>query len=156
MRQGVPHMVTASSIEHSTNESDFFKSPQPSEARELSMSPPPGGRGELNTYGPSQQGNTREDKDDDPVKVKLLRCGVALHRTKDGYAGRANTIGGYFELNRQVTAFDLCLFFDEPAHQSIILVLRLCQERQRRTLALSLPISPRHTVSELKYLPTPR
>lgn len=90
-------MIGESSITHSiSNESDLFKSPHLSESRDLSPSPPPGGQVRDNL------GGARDDKDDDPVKAKLLRCGVALHRTKDGYAGRANTIGGYFELNRQV------------------------------------------------------
>ncbi|KZO93160.1 nucleotide-diphospho-sugar transferase [Calocera viscosa TUFC12733] len=30
-----------------------------------------------------------------------IRCNVLVHRLKDGYAARANTLGTYFELNRQ-------------------------------------------------------
>lgn len=94
---GMIRMAATPSVAHSTSDSDLFKSPMPSEARELSMSPPPGGggRGDLNK-------DAGDDSEDDRVDPKKLRCGVALHRTKDGYAGRANTIGGYFELNRQV------------------------------------------------------
>lgn len=45
-----------------------------------------------------------EGLQDDPLDPNSLRCGVTLHRLKDGYAGRANTIGAYLELNRQVLA----------------------------------------------------
>jgi len=34
-------------------------------------------------------------------ELPRLHCGVTLHRLKDGYAARANTIGAYVELNRQ-------------------------------------------------------
>jgi hypothetical protein len=44
----------------------------------------------------------KQDVQEDPVDPNSVRCGVTLHRMKDGYAGRANTVGAYFELNRQV------------------------------------------------------
>lgn len=36
------------------------------------------------------------------ISSPAIRCGVVLHHLKDGYAARANSIGAYFELNRQV------------------------------------------------------
>ncbi|KAG8733352.1 hypothetical protein FRC11_006956 [Ceratobasidium sp. 423] len=35
---------------------------------------------------------------------KPLRTAYIVHRTKDGFAGRGNTVAGYMELNRQVLA----------------------------------------------------
>lgn len=76
--------------------SDLFPTPDPSQA--------------------SQNGDDDSDDSDDPRRPRVsqsetpktdvdpatLRCGVTLHRLKDGYAGRANTTVSYFELNRQV------------------------------------------------------
>lgn len=79
------------SVAHSTtNDSDLFKSPQHSiDGRATS---PPG----------SDDDHPTNELEEDPTDPKLLTIGVTLHRMKDGYAGRANTIGSFFELNRQV------------------------------------------------------
>ncbi|CAE6462552.1 unnamed protein product [Rhizoctonia solani] len=38
------------------------------------------------------------------ANTKPLRTAYVVHRTKDGFAGRGNTVSGYMELNRQVLA----------------------------------------------------
>jgi hypothetical protein len=58
----------------------------------------------------SRSNNPAQDKASALIKKAILpednlpsfRCGVTLHHLKDGYAARANTIGTYSELNRQV------------------------------------------------------
>ncbi|KAF8322193.1 hypothetical protein DL93DRAFT_2072048 [Clavulina sp. PMI_390] len=110
-----------SSMAPSTDGSDLFKSPEPSQLPSIAGSPPTlmrqfssggteihSGKGLMGRGGGLGLGMTGNKEDDgeeeEGVRPRLLRCGVALHRMKDGYAGRANTIGGYFELNRQALA----------------------------------------------------
>lgn len=46
---------------------------------------------------------SRAKAEKETVATDALRVSVSLHRIEAGYAGRANTVGSYFELNRQVS-----------------------------------------------------
>lgn len=46
---------------------------------------------------------SRAKAEKETVATDALRVSVTLHRNEAGYAGRANTVGSYFELNRQVS-----------------------------------------------------
>lgn len=74
--------------------------------RDAAMSPLPSQSTDDGRATPHSASNhaAKEDVQEGLVDPNSLRCGVTLHRMKDGYAGRANTVGAYFELNRQVLA----------------------------------------------------
>ena len=104
-----------SSIPYTRSDANGYKSisklpPSTSQltGRDSAMSPVPSQSTEDGRATPHSTSNraAKEDVQEGLVDPNCLRCGVTLHRMKDGYAGRANTVGAYFELNRQVFAYN--------------------------------------------------